>query len=408
MKLLLKPSRLKGSVKAPSSKSHAHRALICAALCESETHMHISTLCEDIEATIRCLKALGTEFEYYKEELRITPRPFSSRGSFDCGESGSTLRFMLPVACAAGCEAEFVGKGRLGQRPIGDLTENLSSHGINVMTSSLPLILNGKMHGGEFAVGGDKSSQFLTGLLLALPICGGGRISLTSPLQSRPYVELTLKIMSEFGVNVECDGGTFTVAPSEKYISPSEYSIEGDWSNAAFWLSLGVEVMGLSESSAQGDRAFADILLSLGAKRSSGLCFDTSRLFGKEINVGDIPDLVMPLAAVCACASGTSVIKGGERLKLKESDRLKSVYEMLCGVGADATLTDDGFIISGKKLLEGGYVNSHNDHRIAMACAILARHSKNAIILDGAEAVNKSYPTFWDEYKKLGGNYELL
>lgn len=408
VKLLLKPSRLTGTVKAPSSKSHAHRAMICAALCESETVMQMSTICEDTQATIRCLRALGNEIEYNGTEIKTVPHAFSTKGVFDCGESGSTLRFMLPVVCAAGCEAEFIGRGRLGKRPIKELIENITSHGITAKTDSLPLFLSGKMQGGDFYVSGDKSSQFLTGLLLALPICNGGKITLTSPLQSRPYVELTMKIMSDFGVNVKCDGNNFTVLSNEKYISPNKYSIEGDWSNAAFWLASGVKVTGLNEHSAQGDRAFANVLSSLGAVKKDDFEFDLSHIFGNKINVSDIPDLVMPLSAVCACADGTSVIYGGERLKLKESDRLKSVYDMLKGVGANITPSSDGFIINGKKTLDGGYVNSQNDHRIAMACAVLAQHSKNAIILDGAEAVNKSYPTFWDEYKKLGGSYELL
>ncbi len=406
MDILLKPSTLHGVAVAPASKSHAHRALICAALCPEPTQIELSSLCEDTEATIRCLRALGAEINISGKTVLVVPHPCLDSGVLDCGESGSTLRFMLPVAASLGCTATFCGRGRLGERPISELVECMKPHGVHFDSERLPLTLSGKMSGGDFFVGGDKSSQFLTGLLLALPVCRG-RISLTSPLSSKPYVALTLKIMRDFGVDIEHDNGTYRVKDASRYISPKKYQIEGDWSNGAFWLASGVAVSGLDENSTQGDKAFSELLIHLGAKKTGG-GFELSSVGGGEINVCDIPDLVMPLVTVCATACGTSRIYGGERLKLKESDRLKSVYDMLCGVGADVHLTDDGFIIKGKDRLVGGEVFSQNDHRIAMATAILALRSEGDIILHGAESVNKSYPTFWDEYRRLGGIYEVL
>ncbi len=407
MDIKIIPSKLCGTVKAPSSKSHAHRAMICAALCTKPVNIIMHTICEDTEATARCISALGASVSYGDGVMRITPSVTNACGEFDCGESGSTFRFMLPVAAACGCKASFIGRGRLAQRPIDELLACLSAHGISSTSASLPFTVEGKMSGGDFEISGDKSSQFLTGLLLALPMCGGGRIHLTSALQSKPYVELTQRIMSDFGVDTACEGNTYTV-PSSSYTAPSEYIIEGDWSNAAFWLASGIDVLGLNEHSAQGDREFASVIEQMGAVRQHGMHFDISSLRGANIDVTHIPDLVMPIAAVAAVAGGQTVITGGERLKLKESDRLQSVYDMLHDLGADVTLTRDGFIINGKKILNGGTVDSVRDHRIAMATAILAPYCSSPVILKGADAVNKSYPTFWSEYERLGGKYELL
>ncbi len=407
MDIKIIPSKLNGTVNAPSSKSHAHRAMICAALCDTPTKIAMHTVCEDTEATARCISALGASVSYNGETLEIIPSDFSKNGVFDCGESGSTFRFMLPVAAACGCNAEFIGKGRLSQRPIGELLECLSLHGTKSTGNVLPFVISGKMSGGEFTVSGNKSSQFLTGLLLALPVCGGGHVKLSSPLQSKPYVELTQKIMSDFGVVSVCENENYTV-PASKYVSPNTYSIEGDWSNAAFWLASGLKVVGLNENSAQGDREFSSVMLKMGAVRTEDMKFDISSLHGAEIDVTHIPDLVMPIAATAAVANGTTVITGAERLKLKESDRLQSVYGMLKALGADVELMPDGFVIKGKKTLCGGTVDSENDHRIAMATAILAPYCTSPVILKGADAVNKSYPTFWTEYTNAGGKYELL
>ncbi len=407
MDIKIIPSKLSGTVTAPSSKSHAHRAMICAALCKEQTKINMHTVCQDTEATASCIRALGADVDYTNGILTVTPKAFSEKGTFDCGESGSTFRFMLPVAAACGCNAEFIGRGRLAQRPIDELLSCLAEHGTASTANILPFEINGRMSGGDFSISGDKSSQFLTGLLLALPICGGGRVTLTSPLQSRPYVELTQKIMADFGVLAECNESIYTVSNGE-YISPKSYSIEGDWSNGAFWLASGLNVPGLSESSAQGDREFANVMIKMGAVPCGDMQFDTSYLHGAQIDVTHIPDLVMPIAAAAAVADGQTVITGGERLKLKESDRLLSVYEMLSNLGADVTLRSDGFTINGKKELSGGTVDSVNDHRIAMATAILAPRCNSPVILKGADAVNKSYPTFWTEYERLGGKYELL
>ncbi len=407
MDIKITPSPLSGTVNAPSSKSHAHRAMICAALSDRPTKIKMHSRCEDTDATSRCISALGADVRYENGILTVSPSSISKKGIFDCGESGSTFRFMLPVAAACGCTAEFIGRGRLAQRPIGELLSCLISHGVSVSGELLPFTVSGDMSGGEFEISGNVSSQFLTGLLLALPMCGGGKITLSSPLQSKPYVELTQKIMSDFGINTVCHGDIYTVHDA-KYISPEEYEIEGDWSNGAFWLASGLDVLGLNENSAQGDREFAKVMLKMGAVRGEKMGFDMSKIHGTDIDVTHIPDLVMPIAAAASVADGQTVIKGAERLKLKESDRLQTVYDMLTSLGADAVLMPDGFIINGKKQLDGGCVDSANDHRIAMATAILAPYCRSPVTLRGADAVNKSYPSFWDEYKRLGGKYELL
>ena len=410
MNTVITPSKLCGEINAIPSKSHAHRALICAALCQAgeKTVIDISSCGEDIDATISVLKAIGVEFTQCDGLLTVEPtKEYKNGGIINCRESGSTLRFMLPVLSALGVCGTVTGSGRLPDRPIGELLGQLTSHGASFSSPKLPTETSGLLSGGEFYFDGGVSSQYITGILLASPVTGEEcKIHINGVLQSKPYVDLTVKVMHDFGVDVYEDDGTYTVKKDSKYKSPGNYSVEGDYSNAAFWLCSGVGVGGLCEDSFQGDSKIIDILSSAGAtfRRENGVIYpDVSDLHGFEMNAENTPDIVPPLAVVAATANGKTVIYGAERLRIKESDRLATVYEMLKNLGADITLTSDGFIINGKEQLSGGTVDSCNDHRIAMSAALASLKCRDKVIINGADAVNKSYRDFWGDFKKLGG-----
>ncbi|MBR6534205.1 MAG: 3-phosphoshikimate 1-carboxyvinyltransferase [Clostridia bacterium] len=408
MKATITPTKLSGCIKALPSKSHAHRALICAALCDegNSTVIDISSCGEDIDATVSVLSDLGADITQDGHIVVNPSKNYKSGGKICCRESGSTLRFMLPVISAMGAEVTVSGYGRLPERPIGELLFQLREHNGRFDEDKLPLTASGKLSGGDFYFDGNVSSQYITGVLLASPLTNEVcRIHINGELQSKPYVDLTVKVMRDFGIDVHEENGVYTVEKG-KYVSPGKYEIEGDWSNAAFWLCAGISVEGLQSNSFQGDSATLEILRSAGAEfryEDNTLIPSFKRLNGFTFNAQNTPDIVPPLAVAAATANGTSIITGAERLRIKESDRLKTVYDMLFALGADIKLTDDGFIIHGKEKLNGGTVNSCNDHRIAMSAAICAINCTGAVTVNGAEAVNKSYRDFWSDYARLGG-----
>lgn len=390
------PSRLQGRVVPPPSKSIAHRVLIGAALSglpqqEVERWGLGGELGQDLEATKACLRAL----------LTAGPEPVI----LDCRDSASTLRFLLPVAAALGRSALFVGSSGLARRPLREYGEILGGRGVRLSfqgPASLPVRVEGRLRGGVFQVPGDVSSQYITGLLLALPLLvEDSTVILTSPLQSAPYVELTKSVLAEFGIAVEdIPGAGWRVPGRQVYRRPAVPPfVEADYSQAAFWLVakfLGhyLEVDGLLPSSLQGDRAIAPILAEMAAAPLGDL----------RISAAQIPDLV-PILAVAACARpGITIITEAERLRLKESDRLLTTTEMLSRLGARISPDQGALIIHGGRQLRGGTVDSHADHRIAMAAAIAALDSAAGVRILGSEAVAKSYPGFFQELKRLGGD----
>ncbi len=314
-----------------------------------------------------------------------------------CGESGSTLRFLLPVAAALGVSCAFTGAGRLPERPNAPLTEALNAHGVRADRDRLPIRLCGRLRGGEYEIAGDISSQYITGLLFALPLCGeDSALRLTTPLASASYVDITLDVLARFGIRIDRAPEGWAVPGGQRYASPGEVCAEGDWSAAAFWLAanrLGGEVAceGLREDSAQGDRAIGGLLGQLGG----------------EIDATDTPDLVPALAVAAAVHPGTTRITGAARLRLKESDRLSAVAQMLRALGGRAEETADGLMIEGVARLKGGEVDGQNDHRIVMAAAIAATVAAGPVRITGAEAVEKSYPAFFDDFRRLGGRVRL-
>lgn len=409
MDILITPAPISGSIEGIASKSFAHRALICACLAKSKSQIKINTTSADIEATVSCLRSLGAEIEINGSVYSVTPiKSLCQRAEIDCNESGSTLRFLLPVVCALGIETKINGSGRLPERPLSPLKEELIRMGAKI-SDTFPLNVSGKISAGEYVMRGDVSSQFVTGLLMALSYLGGGKIKLLPPVQSRPYIDITLQVLRTFGADIKEENNTFYI--NNAPLTGCDFTVEGDWSNAAFPLCMGAEVTGLNPDSTQGDKAIIDVLKSMGAEISQkGGSFkaDVSALHGCRIDAADIPDAVPVIAAIASTAKGETVIYNAERLRLKESDRIQTTCDMLRSLGADIFETADGMVINGKESLSGGETESYNDHRIAMAAAVAAVKCENAVIIRNAEAVNKSYPEFFNDYNKLGGNARVL
>jgi len=327
---------------------------------------------------------------------------------------------MLPIAGALGRKASFILEGRMPERPLSPLYEELIRHGCTLSPQgSVPFCAEGKLTPGGFSLDAGVSSQFISGLLFALPLLrGNSELRLSGRLESFPYVELTLAMLRTFGVHVAFEDRVFSIPGGQTYRSPGTVRVEGDWSNAAFWLSAGaigsggVTCTGLDLLSPQGDRAILDILQRFGASvqrnGSAAVTVSGGRLRGIEVDARDIPDLVPILAVAAAAAEGTTAIRNAGRLRGKESDRLAAVSDVLCGLGADVREIEDGLLIFGSASLIGGRASSWGDHRIAMAAAIAATVCAEAVVIQGAEAVNKSYPGFFDDLRRLGGSVQVL
>lgn len=416
----IKPAPLSGSIHAIPSKSAAHRAFICAALSDSPSSIICETISKDIDATIKCLNALGADITDNIGIFNIKPLNKKSNLSemqLDCGESGSLLRFILPIVTALGKNAEIYAHGRLPERPLQPLTDVLVEHGAFI-GSSFPLKCSGKLESGNFRIAGNISSQFISGLLLASPLLGGDcRIELTTQLESKPYIDMTVAVMNAYGIQVEESENVYFIKGGQHYTAPSRFKVEGDWSNAAFWLTCGalagngINCKNLSQSSLQGDKAISELLASFGAEvraEKNRVSVSPHMLDGIEIDAADIPDLV-PVLSVAACGVvGKTRIYNASRLRLKESDRLQAIVSVLGNLGADIVETDDGLIINGYGRLKGGRADAMNDHRIAMSLAVAAVICESEVIIDNAEAVDKSYPAFFNDYKKLGGKVSIV
>ena len=384
MNLQLTPGRLRGRVTPPASKSQAHRALIAAMLSPGVCELHNLTRSEDIDATRRCMGVLRSSSD--------------RQAVLDCGESGSTLRFLMPVALALRGGGVFTGRGRLMERPQGPYFAIFDEKGIFYRLEKNVLTLRGLLPPGEYRLPGNVSSQFVTGLLFALPLLGeDSEIVLTSPLESRGYVDMTVDVLGRFGIRVENRGYERFIVPKGQNYRAAELTIEGDWSQGAFWyaakvLGSEVEVLGLHLASLQGDRVMAE---------------HCQRLAGPgdlNIDVSDCPDLVPPLAVTAAVRRGTTRLTNAARLRMKESDRLLTVRQTLSALGASVEEGADSLTIRGLPRLAGGVtVDCCGDHRIAMMAAVAATVCERPVVLTGAECVAKSYPGFWEDYRALGG-----
>ncbi len=406
MDIRISPSTLKGNLDIPASKSCAHRAVICAALADGVSKLSGITMSKDIEATISAMTALGAKFEINGDIVTVKGINCDINGTadIDCNESGSTLRFIMPVAAALGADSVFRGRGRLPQRPIDIYKRELKNHGISFRTEEMPYEISGTLTGGKYEIEGNVSSQFITGLLFALPLIKeDSEIVMTSHLESRPYVDITIDILRRFGIEIKQTENSFLIKGNQKY-TPYDEHIEGDYSQAAFFFvanALGSEVniLNLKEDSVQGDKAITDIVART---------LKNGVITGYKADCSDIPDLVPILSVLGAYGSETSVIYNAERLRIKESDRLTACADMLNNLGGNVTVTADGLEIIPTNGLNGGTVDSFGDHRIVMAAAVAALCCKSDVIIKGAEAAEKSYPTFFEDYIKLGGKADVI
>ena len=394
------PSHLSGKLTVPPSKSAAHRALIGAALSDGPTLIRLGELNRDVEATMACLRALGAGFASKPSGRLVSPvsaRP--SHAVLPCDESASTLRFLMPVAAVLGIEARFTGRGRLPERPNAELILAMKRHGALIDNGSPPLTVRGRLSGGRWSLAGNVSSQYVSGLLFALPLLNeDSEILLTEPPESVFYIDMTLKTLRDFGVHVEAIPGGWRIPGGQRYHSPGEISIEGDWSAAAFWLAanaLGADIRleGLREDSLHGDRAMI-------------------RILGQPvIRAADIPDLVPALAVVAAALPQRTVITGAARLRFKESDRLTATADLINALGGRARETEDGLIIDGAVATppsgDVSTVRGCRDHRIVMAAVIAAGCGRRPVRVTDIDAVQKSYPGFFRDFRMLGGQIHV-
>lgn len=412
------PSGLSGCVPGISSKSYLHRLLMCAALSGQPTEISFRGLSADVQASISAVSALGCAVSVAEDKLLLRPAPRAA--AINVGESGSTFRFILPLLAAFSAETTQVnGSAYLATRPISPLYEELQAHGATLSAKGrFPLSVAGPLQGGTYRIPGNISSQYVSGLLLALPLCAqNSEIIIDGPLQSKPYVDITLACLRLFGVEVAEEESCYRVKGGQRYTSPGRLACEADHSNAAFFLTAGalsaspVGVSGLQLPSAQGDSAVIAILQQMGARlkqNKAETMFCRGTLQAQDIDAADIPDLVPILALAAATAAGTTRIYGAERLRYKESDRLDSVATLLKALGAQVEELADGLLITGKARLAGGVnVNSFNDHRIAMTAAVAAATvCAQPVTITDFQAVNKSYPDFLTDLAAVGGCYE--
>ena len=425
MDVLIKPSELSGNIRAISSKSDVQRALIAAALAKGKTKVHFTTLSDDIKATVSVLSAMGAEIDllYANDEYVATVCGIEKMGeniTLNANECGTCARIILPVAAALSYSFTLTGKNGLLKRPFKDLCDCMAQNGTNCSADLLPITTSGRLKGGRYEICGDVSSQYISGLLFALPLLDGdSEIVLKTPLSSVGYVSMTIKTLSIFGIEVNRTNNGFFVKGGQKYKAQSDYIAEGDWSNAAFWLcggaigsKDGISVSGLSMASPQLDSIIFNVLHNMKArieKDESGIItVKKSPMHGIKVHGDSFPDILPIIATTLCIAEEGGSITGGERLRIKESDRIATTTAMLKALGADIKSTDGGFEIYGVDRFIGGEVDSANDHRIAMCAAVASGRCVGDIIIHGAECVNKSYPTFFEDFEKLGGKYSVI
>lgn len=424
------PSKLKGDVCIPSSKSMGHREIICAGLTRGLSVVHNVSMSKDIAATLRCLRAMGVSIEEIPEtterlSLRImgVEKLQAVTAGADCGESGSTLRFFIPLAATLDQPFTFTGRGKLVERPLQAYYDIFQEQGVSYTAENggLPLRVQGRLQPGHYSLPGNVSSQYVTGLLLALPLLeGSSEIEITTPLESSAYVDMTLSCLRKYGIEIENVDGAHSkyLIPGGQHYQARESSVEGDWSQAAFWLVAGclgadITCKGLAYDSLQGDMVIKELLQSMGAvleQKPQGLRALGRGTEGITIDASNCPDIIPILTVLAAVSRGTTEIIKAGRLRFKECDRLQAISSELRKMGADIEEKPEGLLIKGKpEGLQGGVeVDAWNDHRIAMSLAVAATACREPLLLRGAESVQKSYPGFWQDFTALDGRIEVL
>jgi len=422
--LRIEPGKLSGRIFIQPSKSMAHRLVLCALLAEGASEIDNIVLSDDIKATLGACESLGASVRIedstvFSGRKRVI---ITSKGQIrvvkpviDCFESGTTARFIIPVSRLCADPVTLTGRGRLVTRPFDIYKSLLPGKGVNYTDEGgkMPIGLEGRLMPGDYDIRGDVSSQFISGLLMALPFLDeDSRIRIIGPLESRPYVEMTIDTLKRFGITIEHseDCSMFRISGRQKAAACS-LAVEGDWSQAAFFCVLGaisgeVSIDGLNRDSLQGDRIILDFVRSMGARtvwNNGTLEISPGTLNSICVDASQCPDLVPAVAVAAALCPGESVIKNAQRLRLKESDRLSAVCSELNKLGARVEENRDGLVIHGVEHFTGAGVDGWNDHRIVMALAIASSRSTGPVEISGFEAVSKSYPEFWQDFRLLGG-----
>ena len=415
MKRTIIPGARTGRVHIPASKSQAHRLLICAALGEEKTEVVCDGISADIAATAKCLRALGAAVEETEAGFLVSPIKKVPEGRCElyCGESGSTLRFLLPVVGALGAQAVFHREGRLPQRPLAPLDGVLTAHGMTLSEDGDLLLCSGQLQAGNYEIAGNVSSQYISGLLMALPrLTGESRLTVTGTLESAAYVAMTEDALRLSGVEFSKNGASYAIPGGQRFRLPARTAVEGDWSNAAFFLCMGalakegVRVEGLNLKSSQGDRGVLDVLRAFGAavsEEENAVTVRRGALRGVTVDASPIPDLIPVLSVVASVAAGETRVENAYRLRLKESDRLQSTANLLRALGGRVEEKEDGMVITGVPVLHGGSAETQNDHRLAMSAAVAACAAMGEVTVDNDACVAKSYPRFWEDYGSLKG-----
>ncbi|MFI3165487.1 MAG: 3-phosphoshikimate 1-carboxyvinyltransferase [Bacillota bacterium] len=424
MNIKVYPQQLKGTVEIAASKSVAHRMMICSALSEKGGTISAIMKGTDIEATANCLAELGTDIQILENKAIVTPVYGEKRDicKLYCKDSGSTFRFMLPLVAALGCHAEFSGTERLASRPVSELREVLSAHGITFSADTLPFEISGKLESGIYEIDASISSQYVTGLLLALPLLkGDSQIILKNRVVSSDYIKITLDVMKLFGVEVETTENGFLIKGSAKYVSPETANCEGDWSSACFFavaggIGGGVSLENISMDSLQGDKAILEFINETGGSFARYINRNgvDSYTFGSSANLKagvfhteNTPDVVPILAVLCSFCGGTSEIVGISRLKDKESDRLSETIKMLDAFGISAFTGENSLYVTGGSPVGGKY-HVPDDHRMAMAAVIMATYASGESEIYDIDCISKSYPHFLENFARLGGKFDVL
>ncbi len=412
--ILIKPGSLKGSIKAIASKTYGHRMIILSALSKKSSKLILEEYNDDLFATLDCIKNLGGDYSIDKDELIIEPIEKGSKDiSLNCRESGSTLRFIIPVATALYDKTLIDGTGTLGKRPIKPLLQALSQRGVEFSRETLPIVSKGKFHGGKIYLPGNISSQFITGILLASSILEEDTtIELTTPLESVAYVKVTLEVLKDYAIEVLEKNDGYYIKGGQKPNPPVQNKVQGDWSNAAAFLVAGaingnLTMEGLLVSSSQGDKIILEILENFGAdlKIEDEISIKSKGKRPIEMDINECPDL-LPVLGILGCSvKGVSKFTNGGRLRIKESDRLNNTMDLINSLGGKAEVLGDDLIVYGSGSLKGGVVSSYNDHRMVMAATIASTIAEEDIVIYGHKAINKSYPKFFEDFNNLGGNF---
>ena len=407
-----------GTIAAIPAKAHAHRAIICAALANSGSTIHLSRTSKDIDATMASMRALGAQVDYQDQVITIKPGPAPSKGQILPHESGTTLRLLLPVAASICPEVDVDAKGRLPERPLEPLMGQMKEHGVSFSQAKPPFTMTGKLTAGSYAMVGNVSSQFFSGLLLAAPQVGATTVESMGKLESRDYVSLTINTMKDFGVTVESDTNDkgddrFTIPAGSHFQGQRDYAIEGDWSNAAIWVvaaaltGQALTITGLNKDSIQADRRIMAIVESTGSHlqwEGNNLTVSGKATQPLHVDLGQCPDLLPVMAALACGIDGESSFVNGARLRIKESDRLEAVAALVRDLGGSVRLEGDDMYIQGTGRLVGGTVDCQNDHRLVMAGTLAALIAEEPVQLKDSQAITKSYPDFFDDWNALGGN----